>query len=214
MKSLFFLFVFFSSLTGAGQTKDYLVKTNGDTLYGNVELKSMAFYVGMPNSSLTEVNIDEVSKVKSINYKGTAVVHCVLQLYRDDLNELWIDSIYRAVVDTVMILDEIMTTPRINLYYGKDNFKRPFYFYKTPADAFPVQLVVRYYLQGGLSSFAKDRSRYQGDRSKLHLVEVKGYVNQLRFIMGNCKEIEGIWEILSYRDYSLKHLIRKYNQCN
>ena len=114
----------------------------------------------------------------------------------------------------MMILDEIYSTPKINLYFGKNTFKTHFYFYKTPSDSFPVQLVIRYYLQGGLANYDNDKARYRGDRSKLNIVEDKGYVNQLHAIMSECKKIpETMWELLSYRDYSLKQLIKKYNKC-
>ena len=78
-----------------------------------------------------------------------------------------------------------------------------------------MQLVIRYYLKGGLANYDNDRSRYRGDKSKLMIEEDKGYVNQLRAIMGDCKKIpETMWELLSYRDYSLKNVIKKYNKCN
>jgi hypothetical protein len=215
MKKLFFASLLFISFAVSGQRMDYLVKKNGDTLYGNVQLRNKAFFISGPNSPETEVSIDDATKIKSVNYKGSTVVHCLLQLYTDNLDELELDYIKREVIDTVLILDEILTTPTINLYYGKDKLKTPFYFYKTPSDASPVQLVVRYFLQGGLANYTNDRAKYRGERSKVNIVEDKGYVNQLRAIMDNCDKIApGTWEILSYRDYSLKQLIKKYNRCN
>ena len=100
------------------------------------------------------------------------------------------------------------------MYYVQNNFKLPFYFYKTPTDPKPIQLVIRYYLAGGLANYDNDRARYRGDKSRVTLVEDKGYVNQLHAIMGDCKKIpETMWELLSYRDYSLKKVIKKYNMC-
>lgn len=215
MKYLFFFAVIFIPASLSGQNNDYLVKTNGDTLRGNIELRNRTFYISGPGSAKTEVNVDEVNKVKSVNYKGNTVVHCLLQLYTDDLDEFELDWIKRGVLDTVMILDEIVSTPKINLYFGQSDFKLPFYFYKTPSDPFPVQLVVRYYLQGGLANYTSDRARYRGDRSKVNIVEDKGYVNQLYAIMRNCANIpEGTWEILTYRSYSLRQLIKRYNSCD
>lgn len=47
-----------------------------------------------------------------------------------------------------------------------------------------------------------------------HVVVQKGYINQLRFIMGDCKKIsDEEWEMLDYRIYSLKALIKRYNKC-
>ena len=212
MKILIIIITCCFSFIGFSQKNDYLVKINGDTVRGEINLKNKIFYVSSPNS--VEVNADEVKKIKSDKYKGNTVVHCKLELYSDNTNDLELDFIQKGVTDTVMILDEIYSTPKINLYFGKTTWKTHFYFYKTPSDSFPVQLVIRYYLQGGLANYDNDRARYRGDKSKLNIVEDKGYVNQLHAIMSECKKIpETMWELLSYRDYSLKQLIKKYNKC-
>ena len=213
MKILFFIVMLCFSFNGFCQEIDYLVKINGDTIRGEINLKNKVFYVSGPNS--IEVNADEVKKIKSSKYKGNTVVHCKLELYTDNVNDLELDWIQKGAIDTVMILDEIYSTPKINLYFGKNNFKTHFYFYKTPSDPFPVQLVIRYYLQGGLANYDNDKARYRGDKSKLNIVEDKGYVNQLHAIMDGCKKIPvTMWELLTYRNYSLKQLIKKYNKCN
>ena len=215
MRFLFLIAVVFVSLSVLGQNRDYLIKTNGDTLKGSIQLIGKIFYVSNPVSVKTAVNADEVKKIKSVNYRGSTVVHCALQVYTDNLDELELDWIKREVTDTVMILEEIISTPKINLYFGQSNIKTHFYFYKIPSDPFPVQLVVRYFLQGGLDNYTNDRAKYRGDKSKVNIVEDKGYVNQLHAIMGDCDKIpETMWEILNYRDYSLKKLIKRYNSCN
>ena len=212
MKISFLIIAICLSLTGLSQGKDYLVKINGDTVRGDIILKDMVFYVG--GAHAVEVHADEARKIKSAHYNGNTVVHCRLQLYTDNLDDLELDWIKKGVTDTVMILDEIYSTPKMNLYFGINNFKSQFYFYKTPSDSLPLQLVVRYYLQGGLANYAYDRAKYKGERSKVNIVEDKGYVNQLYAFMGDCKNIpEGMWETLSYRSYSLKKLIKKYNRC-
>jgi len=210
-----FLFLFASlllTIIGFSQNSSYLIKVNGDTVRGDIKLKNKIFYIN--GNTPVELNADEVKIIKSNNYKGNTVVHCNLQLYTDNLDELELDWMKKEITDTVMILDEIYSTPKINLYFVQNVFKSNFYFYKTPSDPFPVQLVIRYYLQGGLANYTNDRANYRGDKSKLNIAEDKGYVNQLYAIMGDCKNIpETMWEILSYRDYSLKQLIKKYNKC-
>lgn len=212
MKILFVLVAFCISFSGFSQKDDYLIKNNGDTIWGDITLKNKVFYVnGAPQSA---IKAEEVTKIKSEHYKGSAVVRCNLQTYTDNLADLEIDFIQKGTTDTVLILDEIYSTPKINLYYGTNNFRTQFYFYKTPSDYKPVQLVIRYFLQGGLDNYINDRARYRGDKSKLTIMEDKGYVNQLRAIMGDCKKIPyTMWELLSYRDYSLKQVIKKYNKC-
>lgn len=202
----------FASYNVFSQKNDYLIKVSGDTLWGSITLKNQIFRVS--GLLTTEIDAIEVKKIKSDNYKGNTVVRCRLQLYADNIDDYELDFIKRGYVDTVMILDEILTTPKINLYFGMNNYKTQFYFYKTPSDTFPVQLVVRYYLQGGLANYSNDRPRYMGERSKVSIVEDKGYVNQLYALMGDCKKIPAaMWELLSYRDYSFKQLIKKYNKC-
>lgn len=200
------------SLCTIGQNKDYLVKVNNDTVWGEIKLDNKVFSVDGERTAF--VNADDVIKVKSGNFKGTTVVHCKLLDYVDNLGDLYIDFIEKDVVDTVLVLKEIYTTPKMNLYYVTSNYKTPFYFYKTPSDPKPVQLVIQYYLKGGLANYDNDRARYRGDRSRVMIEENKAYINQLRAIMGDCDNIpEPMWELLSYRDYSLKKVIKRYNKC-
>ncbi len=213
MKLLLAFVSIFISVTGLCQKPDYLVKNSGDTVWGEIRLKNKIFYVaGTPAS---EIKAADVYKVKSSRYRGNTVVLCNLLTYSDNLTDLDIDFINKGSIDTVLILDEIYATPKINLYYGTDNMKTPFYFYKTPSDPKPLQLVIRYFLQGGLDNYNNDRARYMGVRSRVQVAEDKGYVNQLYAIMSGCKKITpSMWELLSYRDYSLKKIIKKYNRCN
>lgn len=197
------------SLSGFAQKGDHLVKNNGDTIWGTAKLKEGNFYIANQ-----QVRADDVNKIKSEYYKGNTVVRCQLQLYADNIDALELDYIQRGTVDTVLVLDEIYTTPKMNLYFVRNDFKIPFYFYKTPNDPKPLQLVIRYYLEGGLGNYNLDRARYAGMKSKVMIVEDKGYVNQLQSIMRNCKNIPPtMWEMLSYRDYSIKAVIKRYNKC-
>lgn len=213
MKFLFFIAPLFLSLTVYGQKKDYLVKVNGDTVWGKINLKNKIFHVS--NDNPADIPAGEVKTIKSSDYKGSAVVHCRLQLYSDNIDDLELDWMQRGETDTVMILDEIYTTPKINLYFGTNHYKTRFFFYKTPSDPFPVQLIIRYSLQGGLSTYAVDEATYRGEGRKTSINVDKSYANQLYAIMGDCKKIPPtMWEMLTYRDYSLKQLIKKYNKCN
>ncbi|MFZ1371922.1 MAG: hypothetical protein WAR78_16160 [Ferruginibacter sp.] len=213
MKIFFFTAAFFLSLSVFSQKNDYLVKVNGDTVWGKIKLKNKIFHVS--NADPVEISADEVKTIKSSDYKGSAVVHCKLQLYSDNIDDLELDWMQRGETDTVMILDEIYTTPKINLYFGTNHYKTRFFFYKTPSDPFPVQLIIRYSLQGGLSTYAVDEATYRGEGRKTSINVDKSYANQLYAIMGDCKKIPPtMWEMLTYRDYSLKQLIKKYNKCH
>lgn len=212
MRLIFAFALLFISITGICQKTGYLVKNNGDTIWGDIKFKNKIFYVTGATDSA--IKAEDVTRIKSRNYKGNIVISCNLLTYTDNLAELELDFVNKGITDTILILDEIYTTPKINLFYATDNYKTPFYFYKTPSDPKPVQLVIRYYLQGGLANYTDDRAKYRGDKSKVQIAEDKGYVNQLYAIMGDCKKItQPMWDLLSYRNYSLKQIIKIYNKC-
>lgn len=212
MKLLFVFASLFISISGICQKNDYLIKNNGDTIWGEINLSNKIFYVA--GKAETVINAEDVIKIKIKKYKGNTVVRCNLLTYSDNLSDLQIDVINKGSIDTVMILNEIYSTPKMILFYTTANDKTPYYFYKTPTDTKPIQLVVRYSLQGGLTNYGNDRGRYRGERSFVSITEDKGYVNQLFAIMGDCKKIsQPMWELLSYRNYSLKKIIKTYNKC-
>lgn len=211
MRLLFVFTSFFISLSGISQKRDYLVKNNGDTVWGDIKLKNKIFYV----DGTSAYTATDISRIKSSQYRGNVVVSVSLLTYTDNIADLEIDFIEKGATDTVLILDEIYASPKINLYYATDEYKVPFYFYKTPSDPKPIQLVIHYYLQGGLSNYIDNRSKFRGEKSRIYISEDKGYVNQLYAIMGGCKKItQPVWDLLSYRDYSLKQIAKIYNKCN
>lgn len=211
MKLIFVFASFFISVTSICQKGSYLVKNTGDTIWGDIKIKNKIFYVDETSAFIAT----DVSRIKSSKYRGNVVVSVNLLTYTDNLADLEIDFIEKAATDTVLILDEIYASPKINLYYATDDYKVPFYFYKTPSDPQPIQLVIHYYLQGGLANYIDNRSRYRGEKSRVYISEDKGYVNQLYAIMGGCKKItQPVWDLLSYRDYSLKQIAKIYNKCD
>jgi hypothetical protein len=213
MKLIFTFFLLLGSGTAICQQKEYLVKISGDTIWGNIMLKNKVFYV--TGQYLSKIKAGDVSKIRSYNYKGSAVFSGDLLTYSDNLYDLDLDYIKYGITDTVLILEEIYATPKINLYYGMNDFKVPFYFYKTSSDLKPVQLVVHYYLEGGRSNHLKDPGKSPVTKGAIVIAEDKAYVNQLHAIMGDCKNIsQRMWELLCYRGYSFKQIIKKYNACN
>lgn len=208
-----FLFALFIAGSLFAQPKNFIVKLSGDTVFGRtIKLTGKHFAVDAANETIL-INADDVSKI-NIHDKVEVVLHCVLQLYTDDLGTLERGWVNLASADTVLYLQEIYSTPKMNLYHATDNMKSQYYFYKTPADSLPIQLVVRYHIGGGFSTYGNNPGAGRGDLSRTHLEEDKGYINQLRAIMKDCSKIpEVMWEIVSYRDFSLKQLIKKFNRC-
>lgn len=213
MKLIFAFFLLFGTGTAICQQREYLVKISGDTIWGNIKLKNKVFYITGQNSFV--IKAEDVSRIRSYNYKGSVVFSGDLLTYSDNLYDLELDYFKKGITDTVLILEEIYASPKINLYYGTNDFKLPFYFYKTPSGLKPIQLVVHYYLQGGSGNYSKDPGKYPVTKGAIVIAEDKGYVNQLHAIMGDCKNIsQGMWELLCYRGYSFKQIIKKYNACD
>lgn len=212
MKGLFVSLFCILAITVFCQKPDYIINNNGDTIWGNITVKNKLFFVD--GTQVVELAPEEIRKIRSIKYRGNTAIRCSLQNYTDNLTELDFDYIKRGVTDTILILEEIYITPKIILYGVKNNIKTQFYFYKTPSDPKPVQLIIRYQLKGGFTNYSNDPGKYRGEKSQVYVVEDKGYVNQLHAIMGDCSKIPPtMWELLTYRDYSLKQLIKKYNKC-
>ncbi len=213
MKIIFFIICFTAAQTA--KTQNFIITHNGDSLFGNIKLQHKIFTV-YNSAGKKEIIADNVKQVHADNFKGTAVVHCNLYQYNDNISDLDIGYASLKDIDTVMVLKEIYTSEKMNLYFGTDDLKTQYYFYKTPADLVPVQLVVRFYLSGGPNTFALNGAQNRGEKSRMHIEESKGYVNQLKKIMGDCSNNipETTWDLLHYRDYSFKNLIKKYNECD
>ena len=189
--------------TAYAQKKSFVVTNSGDTLFGNISIRDKSFVI-TNNGPVKTIAAAEIRSVQSPSFKGNTVVHCRLHLYSDNVVEMQLGATPLKESDTVMVLKEIYSTPKINLYMGADNLKTTYYFYKTPQDEKPVQLVVRYHLDGGMGAYGINTPLYRGERSKIHIEEDKGYVNQLRFLMKNCDAIpETAWDLLQYRSFSI-----------
>jgi hypothetical protein len=215
MKQIITALLLFTSALITAQKKNYIITITGDTVYGDIELRQKKFIVTSTNKQTKEWDALNVKIINAENFKGTIVVPCKLYLYTDNLYEMQLGYESLKEADTVMVLKEIYGTKKMNLYYGTDNMKTPYYFYKTPSDSVPVQLVVRYHLDGGLSFYLNNTIAYRGEKARMHIEENKGYVNQLKAVMSDCSGISNeMWELLHYRDYSIKSLIKKYNNCS
>lgn len=208
---LLFASLFFFNFIFA-QDKEFVILRNGDTVAGRTRFSQNKFLLEKAGGIVTTFAPEQISLVYSPEIKNQVVVPCKLRLYKDNLADLELYNNAISDIDTVMILEEVYNTPKMNLYWGTDKFKLQYYFYKTPTDSLPIQLFFSYVLAGGLT--ASSEKSLTGDNSRVHLEPQKGFVNQLRFIMGDCKKIsDGEWEILDYRIYSLKSVIKKFNKC-
>jgi len=159
-----------------GQKKEYLVKQNGDTIYGEINVKNKEFVFTDKDSVITYYKAEEIKSVQLKKHQGSLVLLCKLNTYTDNLEYLEKNTFFSQELDTVLILTEVYNTPKMNLYWCKDDNQSQYYFYKRPEDPVPVQLYVNYTLGGGTSQTAMIQLHGRGSTQ---LVVQKGYVNQL-----------------------------------
>ena len=162
-----------------------------------------------------EIDARDVIKVKSEYYKGTVVVPCRLILYTDNIDDYQIDHYKRDAIDTVMIPQEVYTTPKMNLYYGIKAISRfPIIFIKRPAIRFPSSLSSDTTWRVDWANYINDRHKYMGQKIKAGYRKTRVMSTSLMPSWATAKKIQSnVWELLSYREYSFKEVIRKYNKC-
>lgn len=212
MKNMLLVCCLCISVCSFAQKEEYLIKISGDTLFGkDFKLNKKTFSYKDLSGTKKEIAATDIRNIRSSDYKGSVVFSGILHRYTDDLTVLQKDFDAAAQSDTAMILTEEYLGPKMNLYQGKDTWGSLYYFYQQPSDPMPVQLVVRYMLGGGVGSAGIERRRTETDT---HINEMKGYANQLRAIMGDCSKFnESTWESMTYRIYSIKWVIKKFNSC-
>jgi len=212
MKKLLVVLVLAAGFSAYAQKQDFLVKFSGDTVYGSIRFREDRFLVENGPGKSDVYSAHEIQQVWSKSVRNNIVVPCNLHYYSDNIQDMQVKNYRTSDRDTVMILEEIYSTPKMNLYWGTDIYGSQYYFYKTPGDRLPVQLFVKYYLSSDNGETLT--LMMSTATAALHMVVQKGYVNQLRLIMDGCGKISAAdWDTLDYRGYSLKSLVRKFNKC-
>lgn len=212
MKLIYFIICWLVSMNVIAQKNEYVIKNNGDTVYGNVELKNKKIILGRKDMPDIILNAKDVKTVHTKRYKDKLVLPCKLNTYVDNLESLERYSYITYEIDTVLLLSEVYNSPKMNLYFCTDANDQQYYFYKTPKDSLPVQLYVNYTMAGGRTGY--DNFFARGQDALTHIEVQRGFVNQLKLAMEDCPNISNAtWELLDYRIYSFKKLIKLYNNC-
>jgi len=202
------LFAFLAILIRS-HSQDFLVKHNGDTIRGNIKFSGKTISVIDPDESKINFSPDEVAYIKTSLHTGT-ILHCKLTLYSDNIDvvQKW-DYNGGEVIDTVMILKEVFQSKKMNLYQAVDRENAMYYFVKKPADSLPVQMIVKYGIQAyGNNNFNRNQQIVSV------LTQQRRYIDQLTLMMLDCNKVtrEDL-EMMDYRIYSFKRIIRRYNKC-
>jgi len=194
------------------QTKDFLIKNNEDTVNGKVSFHHRSFTIEDTAGRQQLYNAADIKQVSGSGKKAGFVYAGKLIQYTSNLLDLQKMSFRDEETDTVMFLTQIYETPRIKLYQGFDNFHRIYFFYSTLATITPVQLVVKYALNGGVYSHS-ERMPFKRNPGA-EVVQQKGYANQLRMALGDCDRVPNdMWESLEYTYPSLRTLLKQSRKC-
>lgn len=208
MKQLLATLLFLSTFL-FGYSQDFLVTHKGDTLRGNIKIINKQIFVTQPGEAPDFLDADEVAYLSTGKHEGL-VIHCGLIIYSDkiDVVQKW-NFNGGGVSDTVLVLKEIFSTPRMNLYEVFDKDRTVHYFVKKPTDSLPVQMMVHYFVEGN-----GDYSSSRNNAMLSMITQQRIYADQLRVLMADCPKInQDDLEMLDYRSYSFKKIIRRYNKC-
>jgi hypothetical protein len=188
------------------QKAEGLVMNNGDTVFCDYTLKGNLFSVKNPGSLTRLVDTREVQSVFSNNDKHT-VLFLKLETFSDNPDEIFDPvSKNRSEYDTTLLLNELYSTPKMKLYTAIDNRRVQYYFVKKPQDSRPAQLLIRYTVY-----YAKVGEVITWGSPNLTIQRI--YIDQLKGLMADCARLTaGDFEVVDYRNYSLKKIIKKYNK--
>lgn len=188
------------------QKKDGLVMNNGDTVFCNYAIKGNFISVKPPGSESRLIDTREVQSVFNGNDNRT-VLFLKLETFSDNPDEIFDPlSKNRSEYDTTLLLSEVYSTAKIKLYSAYDKRKVAYYFVKKTLESKPVQLLIRYTVY-----YARVGELIPWGSPNLTIHRI--YIDQLKGIMADCPGLTaGDFEVVDYRDYSLKKIIKKYNK--
>ncbi len=205
MKTILTVLLSLPVLLATAQKSEYIVTFRGDTINGPYNLSGNVIEVSVSATEKKNFPADDVKEV----YNGSSlsqVLHFPLRTYSDNIETVQSTSYKDEVYDTTMFLKEVYNTPKMNLYFAVDKNKVQYYFVKRPEDKVPQQLMVSY----SIVRPYKDDSRPGYTYSMLN--QQRFYINQLKGLMDCDPVSEETWNLMDYRVYSFKKIIKLYNK--
>ncbi len=190
----------------AAQKAEGLIMNNGDTVFCDYTLKGNYFSVKNAGSVTRLVDSREVQSVFN-NKDNQTVLFLKLETFSDNPDEIFDPvSKNRSEYDTTLLLNELYSTPKMKLYSATDKRRVKYYFVKKPQDSRPAQLLIRYAVY-----YAKMGEVVTWGSPNLTIHRI--YIDQLKGLMADCTKLTaGDFEVVDYRDYSFKKVIKKYNR--
>lgn len=208
MKTTILVLALLFSITAIAQSKEYIVKQDGDTVTGAVKIFAKQINIIRLTDTII-VNSEEVRFFVKNNIAKT-VLRLMLYGYTDNIEEAQSTSYRDPVYDTTILLTSIINGENLNLFSGKDKRKVIYFFVQRPEDSIPVQLL---YSVGGNMPEKSSWSSLSRYLYVNYITHHRIFENQLYDMTGDCEYItEGNLRTLDYRESSLKTFIKRYNQ--
>ncbi len=211
MKTIFIALLALVPAIAFSQSKEYIVKHNGDTIRGEVKILSKHVRVIKAPADTLTLNSEEVKFFGNGNIVKT-VLRLTLYGYTDNLDEIQSSSYSNPVYDTTMLLTPLIAGEKMNLFTGKDKRKVVYFFVQMDGGMQPEQLL--YAIGGAMPEKESWGRTYQYVNYVTHH---KIFVNQILELTSACEDfVRGVnWIMLEYRESDLKALVKRYNKkCN
>jgi hypothetical protein len=207
MKIIIAAFFLLASLPALAQSNEYIVKNNGDTIRGHVEIFAKEIKVSKTATDVVTFNSEDVWKVVK-NKSVKTVLRVVLYGYTDNIEAVQSPSYSDPVYDTTILLTAIITGEKLNLYSAKDVRRVEYFFVQRERDSIPVQLL---YSVGG--HMPEKASWGQNYAFVSYISRYKVFTRQLREMIDDCDYFtEADFDMLDYLESSLKKFVRQFNK--
>jgi len=189
------------------QSKEYIVKQNGDTITGEVKILTKQVRVIRAPADTVIFNSEDVLLFVKNNTVKT-VLRLMLYGYTDNIQEIQSSTYSNPVYDTTILLTPIISGERLNLFSGKDKRRVVYFFVQGDVDSLPIQLL--YSVGGDMPEKESWGHPYQYvDYITHHRI----FENQLWEMTRDCQYISGVnIQALDYRESSFKAFIKRFNR--
>ena len=115
------------SVNAFAQSNEYIIKNNGDTITGEVKILAKQIKVLKTHTDTVTLNSEDVRLyVKDKTVKP--VLRLILYGYSDNIEEVQTYNYRNPVYDTTILLTQIITREKLNLFTGKDKRKVVYFF--------------------------------------------------------------------------------------
>lgn len=207
MRLIILIAGFFFPVHAFAQSKEYIVKQNGDTIAGEVIILPKQIKVLKTHADTVTLNSEDVRLyVKDKTVKP--VLRLILYGYSDNIEEVQTYNYRNPVYDTTILLTPLITGERLNLFAGKDKRKVVYFFVQWVGDIKAEQLL--YSVGGEMRDKASWGHPYQWVNYVTHHLI---FIDQLNEMTKECEAITvGHLRMLEYRESNLKSFVKRYNK--